>query len=86
MSSKYEVGSKVYFVKTCREIYWWLYSKTPPKPLKHPIEKKITQIVTTREDTLYQVKDGHFPESWIGSIVFNSKEDAENAIRNRDTT
>jgi hypothetical protein len=81
MDERYKVGDKVWFIKTFREIYWWIYTKTPPKPLKHPIEKKITQVVHTKNETLYQVKDGHFPESWIGDIVFDTKEEAYRAIK-----
>lgn len=82
MAVKYMVGDKVYFTKTFRHIYWWIYSKTPPEPLKHPHEKKITQVTFTKDGTvLYQVKGGHFPESWIGDIVFDTKEDAEVAIK-----
>lgn len=82
MNTKYKVGDKVYFIKTFQEIWWQLYTKTPPPPLKHPQEKKITQIVSTKEGVLYQVKGGHFPESWIGAIVFNTKEEAEAALKN----
>lgn len=82
MNTTYKVGDKVYFIKSFREIYWRLYSKTPPEKTKYPFEKKITQVVHTKDETLYQVKGGHFPESWIGDIVFNTKEEAEVAIKN----
>lgn len=81
MRKQYQVGDKVYFITTFRHIYWELYYKTPPEPLKHPIEKKITQVVHTKDEVLYQVKGGHFPSSWIGDIVFDSKEEAEKAIK-----
>lgn len=85
MSVRYMVGDKVYFTKTFRHIYWQIYSKTPPKPLKSPHEKKITQVTFTKDGTvLYQVKGGHFPESWIGDIVFDTKEEAEVAMKNEN--
>lgn len=80
---QYKVGDKVYFIRTFREIYWWVYSKTPPEKLKHPQEKKITQVVYTKDGPLYQVKGGHFPDSWIGDIVFDTKEEAENAMKGK---
>lgn len=80
-SMQYKLGDKVYFTKTFREIYWQLYSKTPPERTKHPIEKKITQIIHCKDGTLYQVKGGHFHESWIGDIVFDTKEEAAAAIK-----
>ena len=76
----YKVGDKVYFIKTFREIYWQMYSKTPPEPTRHPFEKKITQVVHTKGGILYQVKDGHFHESWVGKIVFDTKEEAQSAM------
>lgn len=81
MNDKYKVGDKVYFIKTFKEIYWQMYSKTPPEPTKHPFEKKITQVVHCADGTMYQVKGGHFHESWIGDIVFDTKEEAESAIK-----
>ena len=81
MTEHYKIGDKVYFIKSFREIYWWLYSKTPPPKTKFPIEKKITQIVHTKDgDILYQVKGGHFSSSWINYIVFDTKEEAKKAI------
>lgn len=83
MGVKYVVGDKVYFTKTFRHVYWWMYSKTPPKPLKYPHEKKITQVTYAKDGTvLYQVKGGRFTESWIGDMVFDTKEEAEVAIKN----
>lgn len=79
----FNVGDKVYFTKTFREIYWQIYSKSPPPKLKTPIEKKIYQIVHAKDGVLYQVKDGHFHESWIGEIVFKNKEEAEASMRER---
>lgn len=75
-----EVGDKVYFIKRFKEIYWQFYYKTPPEKTKHPFEKKIVQVVNTKSGILYQVKDGHFSEDWIGKIVFRTKEEAEKAI------
>ena len=37
----------------------------------------------SKNGTLYQVKGGHFHESWINVIVFNSKEKAEIAIKQK---
>lgn len=51
-----------------------------PNRTMHPLEKKITHVVHTKDGILYQVKGGHFHESWIGKTVFNSKEEAENYI------
>ena len=80
---RYKIGDKVYFIESFREIYWPFYYKSPPKKRKHPLEKKIVQVVSTRDgQTLYQVKDGHFAESWIDKLVFNTKAEAENAIKN----
>ena len=53
-----------------------------PPITKHPFEKKITQIVHMEDGILYQVKGGHFHSSWIGKIVFNTKEQADKAIKN----
>lgn len=78
--SRYKVGDKVYMTKSFREIFWQLYYKSIPPKRKHPLEKKITQVVHTKDDVLYQVKDGHFSESWIGTIVFDTKEEAEAAL------
>jgi hypothetical protein len=78
---RYEIGDKVYFTKSFKEIFWQLYYKTPPEKRKHPLEKKITQIVRVGDEILYQVKDGHFPDSWIGKIVFDTKEEAYIAIK-----
>ena len=30
-------------------------------PLRAPLQKKITQVVYTKNGVLYQIKDGHFP-------------------------
>ena len=79
----YKIGDKVYFIKTFDEIYHenrWL---KPPLKAVYPFEKKITQIVHSKNGTLYQVKGGHFHESWINVIVFNSKEKAEMAIKQK---
>lgn len=79
---RYKVGDKVYFIKRFEDIYWKSYYKTKPEKIKHPVEKKITQIVHCKDGTvLYQVKGGHFPESWVGEIVFDTKEDAYKAIK-----
>ena len=76
---EYNVGDKVWFIKTFQEIYWksgmFRLSKT-----KTPFEKKITQVIHTKDGTLYQVKGGHFHESWIGKIVFNTKDEAQEMI------
>lgn len=71
-----KIGDKVYFIKSFEEIYW-RSERFRPEKTKHPLEKKVTQIVNTKDGTLYQVKGGHFHESWIGKIVFTSKEEAE---------
>lgn len=74
---KYNVNDKVYFIKTFDEIYNNNRTLKPPKKTIHPFEKKIVQIVETKDGILYQVKGGHFHESWIGIIVFDTKEEAE---------
>lgn len=81
MNTKYHVGDRVYFINRFDEIYWWLYYKTPPERTKYPIQKKITQVVNSKEGILYQVKGGHFPESWVGDIVFDTEEEAKEAIK-----
>lgn len=75
----FNVGDKVWFTKTFEEIYW-RSGRFRPNPTKHPFEKKITQVVHTKNGVMYQVKGGHFHESWIGKIVFESKEEAEKYI------
>lgn len=77
--SEFNVGDKVWFIKTFHEIYW-KDKNTKPTPTKHPFEKKISQVIHTKNGTLYQVKGGHFHESWIGDIVFATKSEAENKI------
>lgn len=81
MEEKYKLGDKVYFVKSFEEIYWRSGLFRPPVT-KQPLEKKITQIVHTKDDILYQVKGGHFTNSWIGNIVFNTKEEAKEYMIN----
>ena len=75
----FNVGDRVWFIKSFEEIYW-RSGMFRPTPTRHPFEKKITQVVHTKDGILYQVKGGHFHESWIGTIVFDSKEEAENYI------
>ena len=82
MEEKYRIGDKVYFIKSFDEVYW-RSGKFRPVITKHPLEKKITQIVHNKNEILYQVKGGHFPISWVGNIVFNTKEEAEQAIINQ---
>lgn len=77
MNGKYNVGDKVYFIKDFKEIWWEIYYQSQPPKRKHPLERKITQVVYTKDDVLYQVKGGHFSESWVGEIVFDTKEEAE---------
>lgn len=79
MEETYKVGDKVWFIKSFEEIYWRSGMFRPPV-IKHPFEKKITQIVHTKDGILYQVKGGHFHDSWVGKIVFETKEEAEQAI------
>lgn len=81
MNDKYKIGDKVWFIKSFEEIYWRSGMFKPPIT-KHPFEKKITQIVHVEDGILYQVKGGHFHSSWIGKIVFNTKEQADKAIKN----
>lgn len=82
MDGKYKVGDKVWFIKSFDEIYQ-RSDRFRPSVTKHPFEKKITQIVDTKDGILYQVKGGHFHSSWINKIVFDTKEEAENAINSR---
>ena len=77
---KYSIGDKVYFIKTFDEIYNSNRTLKPPRKTIHPFEKKIVQIVETKDGILYQVKGGHFHESWIGTIVFDTKEEAEQML------
>ena len=79
----YKIGDKVYFIKTFDEIYNSNRTLKPPIKTIHPFEKKIIQVVETKDGILYQVKGGHFHESWINVIVFNSKEKAEMAIKQK---
>lgn len=75
----FNVGDKVWFIRTFEEIYWRC-GMFRPNPTRHPFEKKITQVIHTKNGFLYQVKGGHFHESWIGKIVFDSKEEAKKHI------
>ena len=77
--TSFNIGDKVWFTKSFEEIYWRSGMFKPNRTM-HPLEKKITQVVHTKDGVLYQVKGGHFHESWIGKIVFNSKEEAEKHI------
>lgn len=77
---KYNVNDKVYFIKTFDEIYNSNRTLKPPIKTIHPFEKKIIQVVETKDGILYQVKGGHFHESWIGTIVFDTKEEAEQML------
>ena len=79
MDEKYKIGDKVWLTKSFEEIYW-RSGMFRPQVTKHPLEKKITQIVHTKDGILYQVKGGHFHNSWINKIVFDTKEEAEQAI------
>ena len=84
MEEKYKIGDKVYFIKTFDEIYWEIYLRSErfkPQKTKYPFEKKITQVIHTKDGILYQVKGGHFHESWVGQIVFDTKEEAIRAIK-----
>lgn len=77
---KYNIGDKVYFIKTFDEIYNSNRTLKPPIKTTHPFEKKIIQVVETKDGILYQVKGGHFHETWIGTIVFDTKEEAEQML------
>ena len=77
---KYNINDKVYFIKTFDEIYNSNRTLKPPIKTIHPFEKKIIQVVETKDGILYQVKGGHFHESWIGTIVFDTKEEAEQML------
>lgn len=77
---EFKVGDRVWFIKTFKEIYW-KGEEFRPTPTKRPFEKKITQVVHTKNGTIYQVKGGHFHESWVGNIVFETKKEAERKIR-----
>jgi len=72
--NSFNIGDKVWMIKSFEDV------SLGGKMLKHPFEKKITQVVHTKDGVLYQVKGGHFHESWIGKIVFDSKEEAEKHI------
>ena len=77
---KYKVGDRVYLTKGFDEIYGLFRSWTPP--VNYPVQKKITQIVHCKDGTvLYQVRGGHFSNFWIGKIVFDTKEEAEAAMK-----
>ena len=78
---EYKVGDKVYFIKTFDEIYYKGRSIKPPSKTRYPFEKKITQVVHCKDGILYQVKGGHFNESWIGKVVFDTKEEALNKLK-----
>ena len=57
----YNIGDKVWFIKSFEEIY--CKPGMTVQKSKHPIEKKITQIVPVKDGILYQVKGGHFHNS-----------------------
>ena len=75
----FKVGDKVWMVKTFAQIYWHPGMFIPPR-LKHPHQKKITQIVETETGKLYQVKGGHFHESWVGLLVFKTEGEAQKVL------
>lgn len=80
----FKVGDKVYFIQSFDEIY--PKDKNRPIKTKHPMEKKITQIVVDKEGVVtYQVKGGHFSNNWINVFVFTSSEAASEAIKKRDS-
>ena len=81
MEAKYKVGDKVYFIRSFTEIYWKYWRIKPPPKTYHPLERKIRDVVYTKNGVLYQVKDGHFHESWIGEVVFDTKEEAEKHMK-----
>lgn len=82
MEKNYKIGDKVWFIKSFDEIYKKNGNFRPIKT-KHPFEKKITQVVHTKDGISYQVKGGHFHSSWINKIVFATKEEAEKAMSGR---
>lgn len=80
MNEDYKIGDKVWFIKSLQELDW-REGMLKPQKTKHPFEKKITQIVHVEDGILYQVKGCHFHSSWIGKIVFSTKEQAEIALK-----
>ena len=79
----YKVGDKVWFIKSVEEICWRQGRFKPPK-LSHPQQKKITQVVRTKDnEVLYQVKGCHFSEEMVGVIVFKIEADALQAMQGK---
>ena len=75
----FKVGDKVWMTDSFKN----LYSYGGNNLATHPFEKKITQVVQTKSGTLYQVKGGHFHESWIGVYVFVDKQEAQKVLNKR---
>lgn len=82
MTPKYKVGDKVWFIKTFDEIYNSDRQLKPPRKTLYPFQKKIVQVVFSKnKGFLYQVKGGHFPQSWAGTIVFDTFDKALHHIK-----
>ena len=81
----FKIGDKVWMIRTFEEIYYKNQNDIPKEYIAiHPIQKKIAQVVTNKDGSIsYGVKGGHFYESWIGIDVFQNKDDAEIAMKEK---
>lgn len=80
---RYKVGDKVYLITDFHRLYSKsvCFSANPCLLVDFPLQKKITQVVHNKAgNTLYQVKGGHFDNSWIGVSVYDSLEEAKAVI------